>query len=228
MIFRIGSQHMRNYFDFGVYLIVASILNIIFGLSFIIGGILFVSGFMVVWYVVRAPVRYFKFNESSVLSPVDGIVEEILDTSHHDEIENCKEIVIVSQFYDNNSIFAPISGSVIKEIISQENKFDLLKFLHNFGVEKEFVITLRSTFFCRFAIAGKLGKCAVESCIYSIIQPFSILENPEARMGDRVFGQHFGKVKMITRVFVPSHCDIKVIKGQTVIGSETILTKLGQ
>lgn len=173
-----------------------------------------------VCYFFRDPNRMIPVDANLILSPADGVVSFInFDISPPDELgmpdKNMTQISIFLSLADVHVNRLPVSG-IIENMVYTSGEFRNL-FLNNVNdraqtCERQAIAIKDSNGngFAVVQIAGRMAKRIV--C--------------EVKVGDSVKrGNRFGIICFGSRVdlYVPSHVNLAVCQGQTVVGGETVM-----
>lgn len=171
-------------------------------------------------YFFRDPARVISNNKNFILSPADGVISTIEEVSYplSAESQEEKKFTCVSIFLNILNVHVnriPISGSIkamnykkgrfvsaMSNRSSNENEKQVIIIEYQEG--KEIIVE---------QIAGFIARRIV--CNLQVFQ--------SVKKGER-----FGIIRFGSRVniFIPSEIEVKVSKGQTVVGGETVIASL--
>ncbi len=166
-------------------------------------------------YFFRNPERSISTDESVIVSPADGTVQDIVSLDNDDFIkEPCNKVIIFLSVFDVHVNRSPISGEIkiqkyicgrfrpaYKDSVGFENERHLI------GIENE---RLRVTV---TQIAGILAR--------RIVSWVTLDDNLEK-------GELYGMIRFgsCTEIVMPKNVEILVQKGQKVVGGETIIGRI--
>jgi phosphatidylserine decarboxylase len=172
---------------------------------FVLG--LFSAGFCA--YLFRDPARVIPTGDSIILSPADGVIDDISEVQSPEELGikgTWNRIGIKLSLLDVHINRAPVSGKIEKILLSPASSDKPLESnLVVFGTANEKIIVKQ--------IAGRVTRTTVTW----------------VNAGDQIAaGDKFGMIRVGCRVeiFIPQNLDIQVQEGQTVVGGETIFGSL--
>lgn len=173
-------------------------------------------------YFFRDPTRVVPSNKNLIVSPADGIISKIKEVNSPLSGENEKEkkFILISIFLSILDVHVnriPISGTV-KEIHYKKGRFISAMNNRSSNENEKQVIVIEHEKEKRIIIEQIAGLIARR-----IICNLKVFQDVKA-------GERFGIIKFGSRVniYVPSDIEIKVSKGQTVIGGETIIANLNK
>jgi phosphatidylserine decarboxylase len=170
-------------------------------------------------YFFRDPIRQVPVLENYILSPADGIVQNIVQAMPPEELNIKEDMIRVSIFLNVFNVHVnrvPISG-IIKNLIYHPGKF------LNASLDKASVDNERQTVLLEL----KDGREIIFTQIAGLIAKRIVCDleiNQEVEAGDK-----FGIIRFGSRmdVFLPLDAKIHVSIGQIVIGGETLIANLG-
>jgi phosphatidylserine decarboxylase len=161
-------------------------------------------------------------NKDLILSPADGVVSKIEEVNYPLSAENGEEkkFTLVSIFLSVLNVHVnriPISG-MIKEMNYKKGKFVSAMSNRSSNENEKHVIV----------IEYEKGKEIIVEQIAVLIAR-SIVCNLEVSQNVKA-GERFGIIRFGSRVniYVPADTEVRVSKGQTVIGGETIIANLNK
>jgi phosphatidylserine decarboxylase len=198
----------------GTPFIVAS--GLISALAYIInphfGNLMLFLTFFIV-YFFRNPKRVIPVEKNVIVSPADGIVIDIASDNPFDNSQDFIRVSIFLRVWDVHVNRIPLSGTIIEKSY-KKGTFSHAETRKALNSNEHLILKIegRVTYFVR-QVAGMIARRIV---CYS--------EN-----GDTVkTGERYGIIKFGSRVdvYLPSNIDIKVQKGQTMIGGETVIAKI--
>lgn len=166
-------------------------------------------------YFFRNPARKIPTDESLIVSPADGTVQDVVDIESDDFIKSpCKKVIIFLSIFDVHVNRAPIAGEIkvqkyicgrfrpaYKDSVGFENERHLI------GIENEKIrVTVTQ-------IAGILAR--------RIVSWVTLDDKLEK-------GELYGLIRFgsCTEIVVPDNVEIFVAKGQKVRGGETVIGKI--
>ncbi len=166
-------------------------------------------------YFFRSPERKIPADESLIVSPADGTVQDIVDLDDDEFVKSpCKKIIIFLSVFDVHVNRSPIAGEIklqkyicgrfrpaYKDTVGFENERHLI------GIENE---KLRVTV---TQIAGILAR--------RIVSWVTLDDKLEK-------GELYGLIRFgsCTEIVVPKNVEVFVQKGQKVRGGETVIGKI--
>ncbi|QKX01445.1 phosphatidylserine decarboxylase [Wolbachia endosymbiont of Cruorifilaria tuberocauda] len=173
-------------------------------------------------YFFRDPARVVPNSKDLILSPADGVISKIEEVIYPLSAKNKEEkkFIFISIFLSILNVHVnrvPISGTV-KEVHYKKGKFAPAMSSKSSNINEKQVIVIeheKEKEIIVEQIAGLIARRIV--CNLKISQ--------EVKAGER-----FGIIKFGSRVniYIPSDTEIRVSKGQTVIGGETIIANLNK
>ena len=166
-------------------------------------------------YFFRNPERRIPEDESLIVSPADGTVQDIVPLETDDFVkEPCNKVIIFLSIFDVHVNRSPIAGEIkvqkyvcgrfrpaYKDSVGFENERHLI------GIENERIrVTVTQ-------IAGILARRIV-----SWVTLDDVLEK----------GELYGLIRFgsCTELVVPANVEIMVEKGQKVVGGETVIGRI--
>lgn len=166
-------------------------------------------------YFFRNPERKIPFDESLIVSPADGTVQDVVDMAEDDFVKSpCTKVIIFLSVFDVHVNRSPIAGEIklqkyicgrfrpaYKDSVGFENERHLI------GIENE---KLRVTV---TQIAGILAR--------RIVSWVTLDDKLEK-------GELYGLIRFgsCTEIVVPNNVEVLVTKGQKVRGGETIIGRI--
>ena len=167
-------------------------------------------------YFFRNPARKIPADESLIVSPADGTIQDIVDMNNDEFIKSpCKKVIIFLSVFDVHVNRSPIAGEIkvqkyicgrfrpaYKDSVGFENERHLI------GIENEKIrVTVTQ-------IAGILAR--------RIVSWVTLDDKLEK-------GELYGLIRFgsCTEIVVPDNVKILVAKGQKVRGGETVIGKIG-
>ncbi len=166
-------------------------------------------------YFFRNPERSIPTDDSVIVSPADGTVQDIVSLDNDDFVkEPCNKVIIFLSVFDVHVNRSPIAGEIkiqkyvcgrfrpaYKDSVGFENERHLI------GIENE---RLRVTV---TQIAGILAR--------RIVSWVTLDDNLEK-------GELYGMIRFgsCTEIVMPKNVEILVQKGQKVVGGETIIGRI--
>lgn len=202
----------EGYYFAGVFIIIALLLSsAIHPYAAILPGVL--ACYCI--YFFRNPARKIPTDESLIVSPADGTVQDVVSLEGDEFIKSpCKKVIIFLSVFDVHVNRAPIAGEIkvqkyicgrfrpaYKDSVGFENERHLI------GIENEKIrVTVTQ-------IAGILARRIVS---------WVTLDDTLKK------GELYGLIRFgsCTEIVVPDNVEILVAKGQKVRGGETIIGKI--
>jgi len=205
------------------------------GYFFVCGGAVLASIMGMIWeplgwicvvltlwcmYFFRDPERVVPISKDFILSPADGVVSNIEDVDVPSELGMKKEtrtrISIFLNIFDVHVNRIPIDGKISK-ILYHPGKF------FNASLDKASIDNERNHVVVD--IIG--GKNVIFTQIAGLIARRIVCTLKEGQKVEA--GQRYGIIKFSSRadIYLPKGEVPKIIKGQRIIGGETVLCKLG-
>ena len=192
---------------------------VIFIFAFLLSGFLgFIMFLILGWciYFFRDPERITNTSEDIISSPADGIVVDVsrhippVDSGINEEMQKISIFLNVFDVHVNRS---PVNG-VIEKISYHKGKF------LNASVDKASEENERNT----LVIATSYGKVAVIQIAGLIAR--RIVCNASTNQNIKS-GERYGIIKFGSRVdlYIPLSFKVRVMKGQRMIGGETIIAE---
>jgi phosphatidylserine decarboxylase len=206
----IKHTHKEGY----VYIFISFIL-LAFGfmISTILGFVILILSMWCI-YFFRDPERVINTDENIISSPADGVIVDISKRVPPSEIginEEMQKISIFLNVFNVHVNRSPVAG-IIEKVIYHKGKF------LNAGVDKASEENERNT----LVIDSKNGKIAVVQIAGLIARRIicDVSSNQNISAGER-----YGIIKFGSRVdiYIPLTFDIKVLKGQSMVGGETTI-----
>ena len=199
-----------------IYVFFALIITILgFIISDVLGFILLIGAMWCI-YFFRDPERIINHDENLISAPGDGIIVDISTRAPHEETGIEEEMYKVSIFLSVFNVHVnrmPVAGTV-ERVIYHKGAF------LNASVDKASDENERNTVivkndngkFVLVQIAGLIARRIVCTAVAG--------QNVEA-------GQKYGIIKFGSRVdiYFPKNYKIKVQKGQTMVGGETVIAE---
>ena len=166
-------------------------------------------------YFFRNPAREIPADESLIVSPADGTIQDIVDMNNDEFIKSpCKKVIIFLSVFDVHVNRSPIAGEIkvqkyicgrfrpaYKDSVGFENERHLI------GIENDKIrVTVTQ-------IAGILAR--------RIVSWVTLDDKLEK-------GELYGLIRFgsCTEIVVPDNVEIFVKKGQKVRGGETVIGKI--
>lgn len=200
---------------------------LIFGIvSLIIGMILEPLGWiglvLTLWciYFFRDPARVVPQGESLVISPADGVIQDIVDVTAPEELGLGQEVFTrVSIFLNIFNVHVnriPIAGTVTK-LLYNPGKF------FNAELDKASIYNERQSLVLNTTHGNKTVVCVQIAGLIARRIVCNLQENQAVNGGER-----FGIIRFGSRVdvYLPQGTPILVAKGQQAVGGETLLADL--
>ncbi|VVC35157.1 Phosphatidylserine decarboxylase, archaeal-type,Phosphatidylserine decarboxylase-related [Cinara cedri] len=171
-------------------------------------------------YFFRDPTRAVPNNKDLILSPADGVISSIEEVSYSLPGENAEEkkFTCVSIYLSILNVHVnriPISGSV-KDISYKKGRFvSAISNRSSNENEKQIIV-----------IQYQEGKEIIVEQIAGFVAR-RIVCNLKTSQSVKT-GERFGIIRFGSRVniFIPSEIKVKVSKGQTMVGGETVIASL--
>ena len=208
----IKHTHREGY----VYIFI-SFLLVIFGFIVhdVLGFVLLLISFWCI-YFFRDPERTINPDENIISSPADGVIVDIskrvppVEMGINEEMQKISIFLNVFNVHVNRS---PIAGK-IEKVIYHKGKF------LNAGVDKASEENERNT----LVLNTKHGKIAVVQIAGLIARRIICEASAEQTLSA---GERYGIIKFGSRVdlYIPLTFKIKVLKGQSMVGGETIIAE---
>ena len=166
-------------------------------------------------YFFRNPTRTIPTDESLIVSPADGTVQDVIPLENDDFIkEPCNKVIIFLSVFDVHVNRSPIAGEIkiqkyvcgrfrpaYKDSVGFENERHLI------GIENDRIrVTVTQ-------IAGILAR--------RIVSWVTLDDNLEK-------GELYGLIRFgsCTEIVMPQNVEVLVKKGQKVVGGETIIGRI--
>lgn len=201
------------------------IVAIFFAVSFVLMmlsnvlGLLAIGISLFAYYFFRDPERYTPVGDNLIISPADGIVLPVIETTLPEELSMGKEKYIkISVFMSVFNVHVnrnPVSGKVLQTLYIAGKFFNADLDKASKDNERNLVLVENDSGdkICYVQIAGLVARRIVS----------------RIKKGDNVLvGERFGLIKFGSRldIYLPvSKYEVGVLMGQTVIGGETVLAK---
>ena len=227
--------HPKNYLDVGI------MIGLTVGAWFInlpLAALLAHFTGLVYWYL-RDTKRYFAKNSQNCLSPIDGVVLEIIEsTSCPHGTGDWRKISIDTGLFDSHTQYASLDGTLAShEIMLERITITLsdivgdwiLRFLENDpALPIPFIVG--TTLVTHIHNAKNNAECIIETITshgYLNLVPGlkRIIHSGFIDQGSRVGLGHFGYHSTITNVYIPTNASVEVDIGQVVLGSETVVAQ---
>ena len=167
-------------------------------------------------FFFRDPNRVVPYQENIVVSPADGIVQKIEKAKLPKEIANTQDemnrISIFLNVFDVHVNRIPIAG-VVKKLNYHHGKF------FNASLDKASEPNERQSILLELSNKSEIGVVQIAGLIARRIVC-------DLKDGQKVTtGERFGIIRFGSRVdlYLPTNFDIKVLKGQRMIGGETVI-----
>lgn len=177
--------------------------------------------FLAIWcvYFFRDPNRMIPEEKDTVVSPADGLIQNIMEVDAPEELGVRGKRLRISIFLSVMDVHVnriPIAGE-IKKIDYRPGKF------FNASLDKASVFNEKNY----LLIKAKNGKEVILSQIAGLIARRIVCYAKEGDVLEQ--GVRFGIIRFGSRVdvYLPTSEVPQVVIGQTVIGGETILAKFG-
>lgn len=170
-------------------------------------------------YFFRDPERVVPVGDSLLVSPADGVVQNIIRTKPPEALNlDADEVTRVSIFLNIFNVHVnrvPISGTV------KHTKYIQGKFF-NASLDKASIHNERQLVNIQYSDKVNIGLVQIAGLIARRI--VCDLE-PEQSVGA---GERYGIIRFGSRVdlYLPNELPLKVLKGQTMIGGETVIADL--
>lgn len=221
---------MKQYSDFFKiihregYIFIASFLFVSFLLASFNEKLGYMGFIATAWciYFFRNPDRYVPQNDELVISPADGVVQEIKESFPPAELGlgNEEEMIRVSIFLNIFNVHVnriPISGKILA-LHYNPGKF------FNASLDKASIYNERQS----VLMETKGGKKIIFVQIAGLIARRIVCDLEEGN--EVVAGERYGIIRFGSRVdlYLPLKTAVCVSKGQTVIGGETIIADFGR
>ncbi|WFW29593.1 MAG: phosphatidylserine decarboxylase [Wolbachia endosymbiont of Menacanthus eurysternus] len=173
-------------------------------------------------YFFRDPVRVVPCDKDFILSPADGVISKIEEVSYSslEESEKEEKFILISIFLNILNVHVnriPISG-IVKEMHYKKGRF--ISAISNKSIsenEKQVVV-----------VECENGKKVIVEQIAGLIARRVVCNLSVSQCVKA--GERFGIIRFGSRVniYVPINIEIRVSKGQTVVGGETIIADLSK
>lgn len=208
---------------FILYSLAASIVSFLLSAFapafFLCTGMLSIITCLLIIYFFRDPKRVMPLEENVALSPADGIVTKIEKVPSIDKNANENdEMLLVSIFlsvFDVHVNRVPITGTVISKVYSKGKFISAMSSECCSENERNLILikTESGNIFGVEQIAGLIARRIICYC-----NEGDVLQK----------GSRFGIIRFGSRVnlYLPLSSKIRVLEGQTVIGSETIIADI--
>lgn len=203
-----------------VFVLIFAVITIVgFFLSSILGLLLLI---LTIWCALffRDPKRITPFIENAIISPADGIIQDISYSLPPADLElEAEEMLKISIFMNVFNVHinrSPVKG-VVKNISYIPGKF------FNASLDKASEYNERQSFLIETSSGTKVIMVQIAGLIARRIVKF-VNSDTEIKAGEKV-----GLIRFGSRVdiYLPKEITPLVIKGQTSIGGETIIANLG-
>lgn len=218
---------MKQYSDFTKiihkegYIFIASFAIVTFLLASFSSALGWISFFITIWcaYFFRNPDRFTPVADDLVISPADGAIQSIIETTPPAELNMGNEVMIrISVFLNVFNVHVnrvPANGKIIALHYNPGRFFNASLDKASLYNERQSILmeTIQGTKIAFVQIAGLIARRIV--C--------DLEEGNEVKAGDR-----FGIIRFGSRmdVYLPLKTPIFVTEGQTAIGGETIFADL--
>ena len=208
----VPSIHKEGYFFISVFAII-TLVFFVWSQSLGWFGVI-----LTLWciFFFRDPNRVVPHQENIVVSPADGIVQKIEKAKLPKEIANTQDemnrISIFLNVFDVHVNRIPIAG-VVKKLNYHHGKF------FNASLDKASEHNERQSILLELSNKSEIGVVQIAGLIARRIV-CDLKDDQKVTTGER-----FGIIRFGSRVdlYLPTSFDIKVLKGQRMIGGETVI-----
>ncbi|MFK7760778.1 MAG: phosphatidylserine decarboxylase [Candidatus Midichloriaceae bacterium] len=208
----VPSIHKEGYFFISIFAII-TLVFFVWSQSLGWFGVI-----LTLWciFFFRDPNRVVPHQENIVVSPADGIVQKIEKAKLPKEIANTQDemnrISIFLNVFDVHVNRIPIAG-VVKKLNYHHGKF------FNASLDKASEHNERQSILLELSNKSEIGVVQIAGLIARRIV-CDLKDDQKVTTGER-----FGIIRFGSRVdlYLPTNFDIKVLKGQRMIGGETVI-----
>jgi phosphatidylserine decarboxylase len=210
--------HKEGYYFVCIFAVVTVFLGYFFESLSIVGTIATIWCF----FFFRDPIRVTPINENYVISPADGIIQNIVESELPEELNEetntiYRRISIFLNVFDVHVNRVPMSGTI------QKLRYNPGKFL-NASLDKASKDNERQTVLMQTSTGQQMAFVQIAGLIARRIV-CDLEENQEVKAGSR-----YGIIRFGSRVdlYLPKEAAIKVLVGQRVLGGETVLADFSE